>query len=35
MQRVPSGAPCLAGLKTRNCVFDDIRIFMAQYQENF
>jgi hypothetical protein len=35
MQRVPSGALCIAGLKTRDYVFNDIMIFMKYYQEEF
>ncbi|HQC11518.1 MAG TPA: hypothetical protein PK953_11460, partial [Smithellaceae bacterium] len=35
MQRVPSGAPCITGLKTRNHVFNAIMIFMKHDQEKF
>jgi len=35
MQRVPSGAPCITGLKTRDYVFTDIMIFMKHDQEKF
>jgi hypothetical protein len=35
MQRASSGAPCMAGLMTRDCGFNDLSIFMEQDQEKF